>query len=588
MEEKMKAGIVVRSYLLATAMCASPLILAPSPLAAQDAHFHNAPTSSVRLQNPYAGQSEAIMAGAKLYATNCASCHGANGQGTGNVPPLSEGPTQSVPEGEVFWFVTTGSVGNGMPPWGSLPEEQRWQIVSYLKSLKDSAGTAKTPAASTTFTPVKTNAPPPQPPFTDFRFEEPATLRKIDAQNLPAPYATDTSNNGPKLVARPEDAWPKAPAGFTVQQYATGLDNPRLIRTAPNGDFFLAESNSGKIKVFRGFTADGRPKETGVFATGLNRPYGIAFYPPGENPQWVYVGNTDSVVRFPYQRGDLQASAPARHLADLPHGGGHWTRDVQFTTDGTKMFVAVGSASNVDDPDTTPGEKNRADILEFNPDGSGMLVYAYGIRNAGGGLAIDPKTGQLWCSVNERDGLGDNLVPDYITHVEEGGFYGWPWWYIGSHQDPRHEGKHPELKDRVLVPDVLLQPHNASLEMTFYQGSQFPAEYRGDIFASEHGSWNRSVRVGYEVIRVLRHQTGRATGEYQDFLTGFVVDNGHVWGRPVGITVALDGSLLVTDDGSNSIWRISYMGKTAGQKSTLGRNSVNRAKNKTTSGPSQD
>lgn len=584
----MKAGIVVRSYLLATVMCASPLILAPSPLAAQDAHFHNAPTSSVRLQNPYAGQSEAIRAGAKLYATNCASCHGANGQGTGNVPPLSEGPTQSVPEGEVFWFVTTGSVRNGMPPWGSLPEEQRWQLVSYLKSLKDSAGTAKTPAASTTFTPVKTNAPPPQPPFTDFRFEEPATLRKIDAQNLPAPYATDTSNNGPKLVARPEDAWPKAPAGFTVQQYATGLDNPRLIRTAPNGDFFLAESNSGKIKVFRGFTADGRPKETGVFATGLNRPYGIAFYPPGENPQWVYVGNTDSVVRFPYQRGDLQASAPAQHLADLPHGRGHWTRDVQFTTDGTKMFVAVGSASNVDDPDTTPGEKNRADILEFNPDGSGMLVYAYGIRNAGGGLAIDPKTGQLWCSVNERDGLGDNLVPDYITHVEEGGFYGWPWWYIGSHQDPRHEGKHPELKDKVLVPDVLLQPHNASLEMTFYQGSQFPAEYRGDIFASEHGSWNRSVRVGYEVIRVLRHQTGRATGEYQDFLTGFVVDNGHVWGRPVGITVALDGSLLVTDDGSNSIWRISYTSKTAGQKITVDQNSVSRAKNKTTSGPSQD
>ncbi len=556
--------MVVR--VLATVMCASPFILAPSLLAGQDAHFHNAPLSSVRLQNPYTGHSEALGAGAKLYATNCASCHGAIGQGTGNIPPLSEGPTQSVPEGEIFWFITTGSVRNGMPPWGSLPEEQRWQLVSYLKSLNDSADMAKTPVASTTFTPVKTNAAHPQPPFTDFRFEQPSTLRKIDAQYLPAPYATDTSNNGPKLVARPEDAWPKAPAGFTVQQYATGLDNPRLIRTAPNGDFFVAESNSGKIKIFRGFTADGRPKETSVFATGLNRPYGIAFYPPGGNPQWVYVGNTDSVVRFPYQKGDLHASAPAQHLADLPHGRGHWTRDVQFTNDGTKMFVAVGSASNADDPDTTPGEKNRADILEFNPDGSGMRVYAYGIRNAGGGLAIDPKTGQLWCSVNERDGLGDNLVPDYITHVEEGGFYGWPWWYIGGHQDPRHDGKHPELKEKVLVPDVLLQPHNASLEMTFYQGSQFPAEYLGEIFASEHGSWNRSVRVGYEVIRVLRHPNGRATGEYQDFLTGFVVDNGHVWGRPVGITVAQDGSLLVTDDGSNSIWCVSYTGKTPARK----------------------
>ena len=245
---------------------------------------------------------------------------------------------------------------------------------------------------------------------------------------------------------------------------------------------------------------------------------------------------------------------------DLPHGSGHWTRDLQFTADGKKMFVAVGSASNVDDPDTTPQEKNRADILEFSPDGSDMRVYAYGIRNAGGGLAINPKTGELWCSVNERDGLGDNLVPDYITHVEEGGFYGWPWWYIGNHQDPRHEGKHPELKDKAIVPDVLLQPHNASLEMTFYEGKQFPSEYQGDIFASEHGSWNRSVRTGYEVIRVPLHQTNRATGDYEDFLTGFVVDNGHVWGRPVGITVAQDGSLLVTDDGSNSIWRVSYTG----------------------------
>src|ERR1035438_6383104 len=249
-----------------------------------------------------------------------------------------------------------------------------------------------------------TKAPAPQPPFTDFRFEKPGTIRKIEVKDLPPPYATETANNGPQLVARPDGAWPKAPDGFTVQLYADGLDNPRLIRTAPNGDFFLAESSTGKIKVFRGITADGKPKQTGVFATGLTRPYGIAFYPPGDNPQWVYVGNTDSVVRFPYQSGHLQARGPAQHLADLPHGGGHWTRDVQFTADGKKMFVAVGSASNVDDPDTTPGEKNRADILEFNPDGSGMRVYAYGIRNAGGGLAIHPKTGQLWCSVNERDG----------------------------------------------------------------------------------------------------------------------------------------------------------------------------------------
>jgi glucose/arabinose dehydrogenase len=189
-----------------------------------------------------------------------------------------------------------------------------------------------------------------------------------------------------------------------------------------------------------------------------------------------------------------------------------------------------------------------------------MRVYAYGIRNAVG-LAINPKTGELWCSVNERDALGDNLVPDYITHVQDGGFYGWPWWYMGGHQDPRHKGKHPELKDRVITPDVILHPHNASLEMTFYDGKQFPAEYQGDIFASEHGSWNRAVRVGYELIRIPLHQTGHASGEYEDFMTGFVVDNGHVWGRPVGVTVAPDGSLLVSDDAGDVIWRISYTGK---------------------------
>jgi glucose/arabinose dehydrogenase/cytochrome c5 len=569
-------NVRTRAYLILVALCAIPSICL-----SQDAHYHNAPVSAAQQKNPLAGQQAAIAAGSKLYAASCSACHGATAQGSGNIPALSQGPTQSAPDGEVFWFITVGSVGNGMPAWGSLSEEQRWQIVTYLKSLKTSAKASKPGVAPEKFTPVTTNAPLPEPPYTDFRVEQPGKFRKISAQDLPAPYGTDSANNGPQLVARPENAWPKGPDGFTVQLYTTGLDNPRLIRTAPNGDFFLAESSSGKIKIFRGITADGKPRETSVFVEGLNRPYGIAFYPPGNNPQWIYVGNTDAVVRFPYKNSDLKASGPPQHIADLPHGGGHWTRDVQFTADGKKMFVAVGSASNVDDTDTTPEEKNRADILEFNPDGSDMRVYAYGIRNAGGGLAINPKTNELWCSVNERDGLGDNLVPDYITHVQDGGFYGWPWWYIGAHQDPRHDGKHPELKDKTIVPDVLLQPHDASLEMTFYEGSQFPAEYRGDIFASEHGSWNRSVRSGYEVIRVPLHQTGRASGEYEDFITGFVVDNGHVWGRPVGITVAPDGSLLVTDDGSNSIWRVSYTGDNAQKRASERTHASNTAKSAT-------
>lgn len=555
---------------LVLAVFSSPFV---ARLMAQDARFHNAPASSRQQKNPYAGQTAAVSAGARLYALNCRSCHGINGKGTGNVPPLSRGAVQAAPDGEIFWFITKGSVDNGMPSWASLSEQKRWQIVSYIKSLKN-ARPAKTDAAPPSSTASPTHAPAPGPAFTDFRFEQPGKFHKITVQDLPAPYATHSASNGPDLVARPSNAWPKAPEGFSVQQFATGLENPRELRTAPNGDVFLAESASGTIKVFRGITSDGKAQQSDIFAGGLNQPYGIAFYPPGNNPQWVYIGNVDAVVRFPYRNGSLKAGGPVQHIADLPHAEGHWTRDIQFSPDGKKMFVSVGSASNVDDPDTTPEEKNRADILEFTPDGSGMRVYASGIRNPGGGIAIDPKTGELWCSVNERDGLGDNLVPDYITRVQEGGFYGWPWWYIGAHQDPRHKGKHPELKDKAIVPDVLLQPHNASLEMTFYAGPQFPADYQGDIFASEHGSWNRSVRAGYEVIRIPLHQQARASGEYEDFLTGFVLDNGNVWGRPVGVTVAQDGSLLVSDDGSNTIWRVSYTGagspKTAQQHSSKG------------------
>ena len=402
--------------------------------------------------------------------------------------------------------------------------------------------------------------------FMDYRSEQPGVVHKITISDLPEPYATDSADNGPHIVTRPPNAWPQAPAGFKVELYVGGLDFPRLIRTAPNGDLFLAESRAGKIKVFRGVTPDGRAQQTQVFAVGLHQPFGINFYPPGADPKWVYVANTNSVVRFPYQNGDLKARASAETVVkELPgggllRGGGHWTRDIAFANDGSRMFVSVGSHSNDDDTDGNPAEYHRADILEFNPDGSAPRVYASGIRNAVG-IAIHPNTGELWCSTNERDRLGDNLVPDYITHVTEDGFYGWPWWYMGGHQDPRHKGKHPELESKVITPDVLIQPHDASLEMTFYEGQQFPQEYRGDIFAAEHGSWNRSARTGYEVIRVPMHHSGRASGEYQDFLTGFTTLEGQVWGRPVGVAVAKDGSLFVSDDASKSIWRIHYVGK---------------------------
>ena len=406
-----------------------------------------------------------------------------------------------------------------------------------------------------------------QAAFTDAAHESPGTLRHLTAADLPAPAPDQSVDNGPSVVPRPANAWPQAPKGFKVDLYATGLDNPREMRTAPNGDIFLAESETGKIKIFRGLGPDGKPQQTSVFAEGLHQPFGIAFYPLGPNPQYIYIGDTDQIVRFPYKNGDLKATGKMENLADLPgggrlRGGGHWTRDLVFSKDGARLFASVGSHSNVDDPDTHPEEFHRADVLEFTPTGKFVKVYASGIRNCVG-EAINPITGELWCSTNERDAIGNNLVPDYVTHIQEGGFYGWPWYYMGPHggvQDPRHPGKHPELQSKVITPDVLVNPHFASLEMLFYEGSQFPSEYKGDGFAAEHGSWNRNNRSGYEVIRIPM-KNGHATGEYEDFLTGFTMGDDQVWGRPVGVTVGKDGSLFVSDDGSKSIWHVSYVGK---------------------------
>ena len=398
----------------------------------------------------------------------------------------------------------------------------------------------------------------------DWTTDAPGVRRLITTADMPEPFATRSVDNGPRRVPRPDGAWPQVPAGFKVEEFATGLENPRLIRTAPNGDIFVAESYPGRVRVLRAADGAGKPEANEIFAADLDRPFGIAFYPPGPNPQYVYVANTGSVVRFPYRNGDLKArDKPEMIVPDIPgggqlRGGGHWTRDIAFSRDGKKMFVSVGSHSNVYE-NPNENEERRADILEYNPDGTGFRIYASGIRNAVG-IAVHPQTGELWASVNERDGLGDDLVPDYITRVKDGGFYGWPWFYIGPNQDPRHKGAHPELRGKVIVPDVLLQSHMASLEMVFYTGEQFPKEFAGDAFAAQHGSWNRARRTGYKVIRVpLRN--GAPTGEYEDFMTGFVTNEGNVWGRPVGVTVARDGALFVSDDGSNTIWRISYQKK---------------------------
>ena len=416
--------------------------------------------------------------------------------------------------------------------------------------------------------PVDPNAKPGTPGvFTDFTGEAPGKVHHITAADLPDPYATNFAAVFSRPVPKPADAWPQAPEGFKVTLYGENLKTqdgkplaPRTLITAPNGDFFVASTNTGKIFVFHGMTADGKAEKMETFAEGLKLPFGLAFYPPGPNPQYLYVGDTDAILRFPYKAGDTKASAaPEAIVPDLPAGPNHFARGVAFSLDGKHMYISVGSHTNVTDIDTDKSEFHRADILVANPDGSDLKVYAAGIRN-GSGVTVDPKTGELWTSVNERDELGDNLPPDYITHVQEGGFYGWPWYYAGGHPDPRFPGKHPELKDKAIVPDLLLEPHNASLNITFYDGKVFPKEYQGQLFAAEHGSWNRSVRTGYEVV-MAPIKNGRATGEYQDFLTGFVTSNGDCWGRPVGVTVAKDGSLMVTDDGSNSIWRITYAKK---------------------------
>jgi len=406
----------------------------------------------------------------------------------------------------------------------------------------------------------------PPSPFYDYLGESPGKTHKITVNDLPSPSAQHVGVASPEPQPRPEGAMPKTLPGFKINIFASDLTNPRELRAAPNGDIFLTEMDKGDLRVFRGVTKDGRPEQMETFASGLREPFGIAFYPPGANPEWIYIGDTDSVKRFPYRNGDLKARGEGQTIVDEIYPGahqshgGHSTRDLAFSPDGKKLYISVGSVSNIDDPDTHAAEFHRANVLVCNPDGSGLRVFASGIRNPVG-LAIEPKTGELWTATNERDALGDNLVPDYTTHVQDGGFYGWPWYYIGKNRDPRLKDSHPDWRAKMITPDVLIQPHSAPLGFAFYNGDQFPAEYQGEMFLALHGSWNRSKRTGYEVVRVPLHQDGKASGEYQDFLTGFVTEDGKVWGRPVGIAVAKDGSLLVSDDGTGSIWRISYTGK---------------------------
>lgn len=374
---------------------------------------------------------------------------------------------------------------------------------------------------------------------------------EITPEKLPRPFATPDADNPPKVIPPPRDAKLHLPPGFEISTYAEDLDKPRWMALASNGDVFVAESEAGRITILRDVKALGKADQRFVFASGLKQPFGMAFW-----RDFFYVGNTNAVVRFKYREGQTKAEGAPEQITDLPGKGyrEHWTRNVLFNPDGSKMYVTVGSASNV----SVEKDPRRAAISEYNPDGTGHRIFANGTRNPIG-LAFYPGTHTLWAAVQERDRIGEDLVPDYVTAIKDGGFYGWPYAYIGANEDPRRKGERPDLVKKTIVPDLLIQSHSAILGLVFYEGPMFPEEYRGDAFVAMHGSWNRARRTGYKIVRI-RFKNGRPVGGYDDFVTGWMLGENRreVWGRPVGLLVLKDGSLLIADDGGNKIYRVTY------------------------------
>ena len=559
-----------------------------------------------------------VNAGQALFRAQCALCHSAapGDDGGGQGPSLehvlgrraASSPgfqyTDALRDSGLTWDAATlerflaapASVVPGSAMVTAVPAAQdRGNLIAYLEALEAGTFTGSPPpepgarppiaaaagAAAATRAGVAADglAPAGEP---DWRKDFPGRVHRFDAAQLPPPYRTPSASNRVELVDRPAAAQLLVPPRFHVGVFAQELRGPRALRVAPNGDVIASETRAGRVLVLRP-TADGASAATiEVFAQDLSLPFGIALYPDGPEPRWLYVAETNRVVRYPYRTGDLKARAvPEIVVPELtPAGGGHSTRDLVFSPDGTRLFVSVGSASNVAERmerkspqdikawEAAQGlgaawgnETNRAAVLEFEV-GSARAgrIYASGLRNCVG-LTVQPASGELWCTVNERDGLGDDLPPDYSTRVRAGGFYGWPWYYLGTHEDPRRKGERADLAGKVIVPDVLYQSHSAPLNLVFYTATAgaaaYPKEYLGDGFAVLHGSWNRAQRTGYKVVRLpMRH--GVPTGEYQDFLVGFISDDAHAWGRPVGAAVARDGALLVSDDGGNLIWRIAY------------------------------
>ena len=539
------------------------------------------------------------VAGRKSFRQQCMLCHTAEPDDGGGAlgPSLSGvvgrkaadaegfGYSRALAASKLVWDEATldrflaapTKVVPGTSMTNAVPDEaDRANLISYLRGVKGGTTTASAApreGAAATATSTGNGA--------DWRNDQPGRVYRIDAAKLPPPFATKATRNSVKVVEKPKDAKLSVPPGFKVDVFASNLKNPRVLRVAPNGDVFLSEPGAGRIPVLRP-SADGtKAASVEEFAKGLERPFGMQFHPAGPEPKWLYVAEVNRVVRYPYTNGDRKAKPGMQIVVRQLYpdrGGGHSTRDLAFSPDGRRLFVSVGSESNVAEEmkkknsaevkaweaqhglgATWDTEENRAAVLVFDPVGRGVKLFATGIRNCVG-LTMQPATGDLWCTVNERDNLGNDLVPDYSTRVKEGGFYGWPWYYLGDHEDPRLKGERPDLAGKAIVPDVLYTAHSAALSLAFYPQSTgksaFPPEYVGDGFATLHGSWNREVRAGHKVVRV-RMKDDVPTGEYEDFLTGFVLADGQAWGRPVGVAVAHDGSLLVSEDGNDTIYRIS-------------------------------
>jgi len=374
---------------------------------------------------------------------------------------------------------------------------------------------------------------------------------------LPAPYASKSKTNNSKVIGWPEGKMPTAPEGFTVTKFADGFQNPRWTYIAPNADIFVVESGTGasknQITVLRDKDKDGKFETREVFIKGLNKPFGMLVL-----KDFFYIANTDGLYRYPYKNNPLKLETKGEKILELPAGGynNHWTRNLLANADGSKIYISVGSGSN-NGENGMDKEVRRADILEINPDGTGEIIYAAGLRNPVG-MDWNPANNELWTAVNERDELGDDLVPDYITSVKKGGFYGWPYSYFGSIPDPRMKGERKDLVEKAIVPDVPVGAHTASLGLAFYDKDAFPAKYKNGAFVGQHGSWNRAKISGYKVVFVP-FQNGKPSGKPEDFLTGFISDaeKSEVYGRPVAVTVMNDGSLLVNDDSGNTIWKVA-------------------------------